>query len=127
MRIVIPTSPEILTGSTRLKAGTATKMILNMITTLTMVRLGKVYGHWMVDLQPRSKKLTARGTHLIAQLGGVPLPKARTLLSRSRGRVKTAILMARTGLARGEAEKALARAGGFLGVAMGTFLPNKKS
>lgn len=127
VRIVIPTGPEILTGSTRLKAGTATKMILNMITTMTMVRLGKVYGHWMVDLQPRSKKLVARGTHLIAQLGGVPLPKARTLLSRTRGRVKTAILMARTGMTRGEAENALARSGGFMGVAMGTFPPNKKS
>ncbi len=107
VRIVLRTGPEILTGSTRLKAGTATKMILNMLTTMTMVRLGKVYGQWMVDLQPRSKKLVARGTNLIALLGGVSLPDARRLLSRSGGRVKTAIVMARKKISRQDAGRAL--------------------
>jgi N-acetylmuramic acid 6-phosphate etherase len=114
LRIVLRTGPEILTGSTRLKAGTATKMILNIITTLTMVRLGKVYGQWMVDVQPRSKKLVARGTNMIAQLGGVSVPHAKRLLARSGGRVKTAIVMAQKELSRHDAEKTLANAGGLL-------------
>lgn len=114
VRIVLRTGAEILTGSTRLKAGTATKMILNMITTMTMVRLGKVYGHWMVDLQPRSKKLVARGTNLIARLGRVPLPEAKRFLGRSGGRVKTAIVMAQRNLPRKEAERILSQSGGFL-------------
>lgn len=114
VRIVVRTGPEILTGSTRLKAGTATKMILNMLTTMTMVRLGKVYGQWMVDLQPRSKKLVARGTNLVALLGGVSVPNARRLLTRSGGRVKTAIVMARKKVSREEAERFLNRANGFL-------------
>jgi N-acetylmuramic acid 6-phosphate etherase len=114
VRIVVRTGPEILTGSTRLKAGTATKMILNMLTTMTMVRLGKVYGQWMVDLQPRSKKLVARGTNLVALLGGGSVPNARRLLTRSGGRVKTAIVMARKKVSRKEAERFLNRANGFL-------------
>lgn len=114
IRIVLRTGPEILTGSTRLKAGTATKMILNMLTTMTMVRVGKVYGQWMVDLQPRSKKLVARGTNLIALLGGVSMAEARKLLSRSGGRVKTAIVMARKKTSRRDAERVLDEAKGFL-------------
>jgi N-acetylmuramic acid 6-phosphate etherase len=114
VRIVLRTGPEILTGSTRLKAGTATKMILNMLTTMTLVRLGKVYGHWMVDLQPRSKKLVARGTDLISRLGRVRPDEARRLLKRSGGRVKTAIVMARRGMSREDARLALSRAHGSL-------------
>ncbi|MBL0058107.1 MAG: N-acetylmuramic acid 6-phosphate etherase [Elusimicrobia bacterium] len=114
VRIVLRTGPEILTGSTRLKAGTATKMILNMLTTMTLVRLGKVYGQWMVDLQPRSKKLAARGTHLISLLGRVAPEEARRLLARSGGRVKTAIVMARRRMSRREARRALSRADGSL-------------
>ena len=114
VRIVLRTGPEILTGSTRLKAGTATKMILNMITTMTMVRLGKVYGHWMVDLQPRSKKLAARGTNLVSHLGQIPLSDAKGFLVRAGGQVKTAIVMARRGVSRGQAERMLSQGGGFL-------------
>jgi N-acetylmuramic acid 6-phosphate etherase len=113
-RIVLVTGPEILTGSTRLKAGTATKMILNMLTTLTMIRLGKVYGQWMVDVQPRSKKLRARAARLVALLGKVPLRQAPRLLDRAGGNVKTAIVMARLSLSRPQAQKKLAQAGGFL-------------
>lgn len=110
--------PEILTGSTRLKAGTACKMILNMLTTLSMVRTGKVYGHWMVDLQPRSRKLVARGQRLIQGLGRVSESEAAEYFRRSGGRVKTAILMARKGVSRREAEQALGKAGGFLHAAL---------
>jgi N-acetylmuramic acid 6-phosphate etherase len=114
VRIRLRTGPEVLAGSTRLKAGTATKMILNMLTTLTMVRLGKVYGSWMVDLQPRSEKLVARATHLIAHLGKTSTEEAGRLLDRSGGRVKTAIVMARRGVSRREADRVLSEAGGFL-------------
>lgn len=113
-RIALATGPEILTGSTRLKAGTATKMILNMLTTMAMVRLGKVYGQWMVDVQPRSKKLRARAARLVALLGKVPLRQAPRLLDRAGGNVKTAIVMARLSLSRPQAQKKLAQAGGFL-------------
>ncbi|MBL8023066.1 MAG: N-acetylmuramic acid 6-phosphate etherase [Elusimicrobia bacterium] len=113
-RVRLRTGPEVLAGSTRLKAGTATKMILNMLTTLTMVRLGKVYGPWMVDLQPRSKKLVARATHLISLLGRTSTAEAASLLRRSGGKVKTAIVMARHGVSRFEAERRLVQAGGFL-------------
>lgn len=113
-RIVFATGPEILTGSTRLKAGTATKMILNMLTTMSMARLGKVYGHWMVDLQPRSRKLVARARRLIAGLGGVTPLRAAALLRASGGRTKTAIVMARRGESRVEAERRLAAVGGRL-------------
>lgn len=110
--------PEVLTGSTRLKAGTACKMVLNMLTTLSMVRLGKVYRHWMVDLQPRSRKLVARGLRLIRSLGGVPEDEAARCFKRSGGRVKTAILMARLNISRAEAEKRLRKAKGFLHLAL---------
>lgn len=114
VRVVFRTGPEILTGSTRLKAGTATKMILNMITTLSMVRLGKVHGHWMVDLQPRSKKLRARALRLVETLGGVPSARARRLFQQSGGRVKEAILMARRSWTVAQARAALAEGDGRL-------------
>ncbi len=113
------TGPEVLAGSTRLKAGTATKMILNMLTTLSMVRRGKVYDRWMVDLQPRSRKLKARAVRLVAGLGHVPERRAVRFLASAGGRVKAAILMARRRLSRREAESALAAADGFLGRALG--------
>jgi N-acetylmuramic acid 6-phosphate etherase len=112
--ISLQTGPEIVTGSTRLKAGTACKMVLNMLTTLSMVRLGKVYKHWMVDLQPRSEKLSARGRRLIQGLGGVSEEEAAALFKEAGGRVKPAILMARRKLPFAAAMKALDRAGGSL-------------
>ncbi|MBK7206708.1 MAG: N-acetylmuramic acid 6-phosphate etherase [Elusimicrobia bacterium] len=117
-RVVFATGPEILTGSTRLKAGTATKMILNMLTTMSMVRLGKVHGQWMVDLQPRSRKLAARGRRLIVDLGGATPARAAALLRQAGGRTKTAILMAGRSVSRSEAEKRLKAAGGRLREAM---------
>lgn len=93
--IAVRVGPEILTGSTRLKAGSATKMVLNMLTTASMVQLGKVYGNWMVDLQPNSKKLRARALRLIEKLGRISPVEARRYLARARGRAKVAIVMAR--------------------------------
>jgi N-acetylmuramic acid 6-phosphate etherase len=116
------TGAEIIAGSTRLKAGTATKIILNRLTTLAMVRLGKTYGPFMVDLQPRSKKLVARALRLVRSLGGVGDVEAGNLLRAAGGRVKTAILMARRGLSRRPAEARLRKAGGFLAKALSVAL-----
>lgn len=85
--------PEVLTGSTRLKAGTATKLVLNTITTLAMVRLGKVYGNLMVDLRATNQKLWDRGARIIATLTGLDRARAMDLLKRADGHVKAAIVM----------------------------------
>lgn len=106
--------PEVLAGSTRLKAGTATKIILNMLTTGSMVRLGKAYGNLMVDLRPTSRKLRARALRLVQALGGVGEARARRLLRAADGRAKLAILMARRRLGAREARKKLSAAGGSL-------------
>jgi N-acetylmuramic acid 6-phosphate etherase len=116
--IGLRTGPEVLTGSTRLKAGTSCKMVLNMLTTGAMVRLGKVYGHWMVDLQPKSKKLVERGKRLIRELGKVGAPQAERLFKEARRQIKPAILMARRGYDFKEARKALAATGGLLEAAI---------
>ncbi len=93
--IIIPldVGPEILSGSTRLKAGTITKMVLNMLTTIAMVQLGKVYGNRMVDLQPKSKKLRERGIRIVQELCRVTRARALKTLEESEWHVKTAILM----------------------------------
>jgi N-acetylmuramic acid 6-phosphate etherase len=103
--------PEVLTGSTRLKAGTATKLVLNTLTTASMARLGKVYGNRMVDVQPRSAKLRARAARLVAEIGQVSPARARRLLRATRGRVPVAIVMARRDLGAGAAARALRVAG----------------
>ena len=112
--IGLKTGPEVISGSTRLKAATATKMVLNMITVLSMVQLGKVYGNLMVDLQPKSKKLKARALRLIQDVGRVKAKKAHKLLSQSKGNVKTAIAMARKKLTYTKARKKLNQADGHL-------------
>ncbi|UJF14684.1 N-acetylmuramic acid 6-phosphate etherase [Jeotgalibaca sp. MA1X17-3] len=89
----IITGPEIITGSTRLKAGTAQKMILNMITTSVMIKLGKVYQNYMVDLQPTNKKLVSRAQEMIRDITGVDQSKAIELYEAANGHVKTAIMM----------------------------------
>ena len=110
--IALATGPEILTGSTRLKAGSATKAALNAITTAAMVRTGKVFENWMVDLRPGSAKLVDRARRIVAEAGGVAVATAATLLGDADGEVKTAILMARLGVAAGMARARLADAGG---------------
>jgi len=91
------TGPEVLTGSTRMKAGTATKMVLNMLSTATMVRLGKVYDNLMVDVKPGSAKLRRRAGSIIAEIGGVSSQQAAALLDKADGNTKAAVAMARLG------------------------------
>ena len=91
--IPIDVGQEIITGSTRMKSGTATKMVLNMISTATMVRLGKVYGNLMVDLQAKSEKLLDRGTRIISKLTSLSYKDSKKLLEEANREVKTAIVM----------------------------------
>lgn len=90
--------PEVLTGSTRLKAGTATKLVLNTVTTGAMVRLGKAYGNLMVDLQAWSQKLVDRGQRIVMETAGVDRDRARAAIEEAGGRVKVAIVMAHLGV-----------------------------
>jgi N-acetylmuramic acid 6-phosphate etherase len=106
--------PEVLAGSTRLKAGTATKLVLNTLTTASMTRLGRVYGNRMVDVQPRSRKLRDRARRLVEELGGVSAARAGRALAEARGRVRVAIVMTRTGASARAAARALAERGGSL-------------
>ncbi|UCG48917.1 MAG: N-acetylmuramic acid 6-phosphate etherase [Phycisphaerales bacterium] len=85
--------PEVVTGSTRMKAGTATKLVLNTITTAVMIRLGKVYGNLMVDLMATNEKLRDRSIRIVMELTGLTRPRARALLARAEGGVKTAVVM----------------------------------
>lgn len=117
--IALAVGPEVLAGSTRLKAGTATKLALNTLTTASFTRLGKVHGNRMVDLQPRSAKLRARAERLVRGLGRVSAPRARTLLEQARGSAKVAVVMARRRVTAAEARRRLKVAGGFLGPAAG--------
>ncbi len=112
--IAIGTGPELIAGSTRLKAGTATKLALNSLTVVSMIQLGKVYGNRMVDLQPRSRKLEARATNLIATLAKVSPNKAAALLKAARGNAKTAIVMAKTHQSYAGAKELLRKNNGFL-------------
>jgi N-acetylmuramic acid 6-phosphate etherase len=104
--------PEVLTGSTRMRAGTATKMVLNMLSTTLMVRLGYVYGNLMVNVQPSNGKLTARAQRIIEQATGVSRPRAAELLEAAGHSVRTAIVMQKMSISRAEAERRLAQAGG---------------
>ena len=106
--------PEVVTGSTRLKSGTAAKLVLNTLTTGAMIKIGKVYDHWMVDLKPTSRKLRLRGERIVADLGRVPPAGARALFRASGGSAKEAVLMARRGLTAARARAELARVRGSL-------------
>jgi N-acetylmuramic acid 6-phosphate etherase len=103
--------PEVLAGSTRLKAGTSTKLVLNTLTTASMARLGKVFGNRMIDVQPRSRKLRERATRLVADLGSVGPAAARRLLRSAGNRVPVALVMARQRLDARAAARALRAAG----------------
>jgi N-acetylmuramic acid 6-phosphate etherase len=117
--------PEVLTGSTRLKAGTATKLVLNTISTGAMIRFGKVYGNLMVDLMAMSDKLRDRGERILMEVGGVQREEARAVIDRAGGSVKVAIVMARKNLRREEAERVLKDAGGSVRRAVGDPPPVK--
>jgi N-acetylmuramic acid 6-phosphate etherase len=106
--------PEVITGSTRMKAGTATKLVLNSITTAAMVRLGKVYGNLMVDLQVTCQKLQDRGERILETLLHVDRGEATALLDAAGGHVKTALVMGRLGIDVDDAVRRLAEAGGVI-------------
>lgn len=112
LMIALDTGPEILTGSTRLKAGSATKAALNAITTAAMVRVGKVYENLMVDLRPGSAKLRDRAVRITAAAAEVSSEEAAALLQAAGGEVKTAIVMARSGLTAESARERIRGAGG---------------
>jgi N-acetylmuramic acid 6-phosphate etherase len=114
MPIVAITGPEVVTGSTRMKAGTATKLILNMITTGAMIRLGKTYGNLMVDLRATNLKLKDRSERIVMEVCGVDRAEARRLLEAGDKRVKLAIVMCKLRVDRAGAEEALERAGGVI-------------
>jgi N-acetylmuramic acid 6-phosphate etherase len=120
-RIVVALSvgPEVLAGSTRLKAGTATKLALNTLTTAAFAGLGKVYGNRMVDLRAGSAKLRARARRLVAEIGRVPERDAARLLRAGRGSVKVAIVMARLDVGAQDARRRLRAAAGSLGRVLG--------
>jgi N-acetylmuramic acid 6-phosphate etherase len=107
--------PEVITGSTRMKAGTATKMVLNTITTASMVKLGKVYGNLMVDLMVTCEKLRDRGERILIETLGVERPQASELLENAGGHVKTAIVMGRLDIEPDAARALLDENGGEIG------------
>jgi N-acetylmuramic acid 6-phosphate etherase len=111
--------PEVITGSTRMKAGTATKMVLNTITTGAMVLLGKVYGNLMVDLQVTCEKLRDRGERILVETLALDRPRASELLEAAGGHVKTALVMQSLGVASEEARRLLDEAGGVLAKVVG--------
>lgn len=110
--------PEPITGSTRMKSGTAQKMVLNMITTGAMVRLGKTYGNVMVDLQLTNEKLRQRAIRMVMSICGVNREQAAALLADARGHVKSALVMHHHGCSREEAEVRLQAANGIVRIAM---------
>jgi len=111
--------PEVLMGSTRMKSGTAQKLVLNMITTTAMVRLGKVYENMMVDLQLTNRKLVERSRRIVVMATGVDYDEAARVLGEAGGHVKTAIVMILMGVAPEEARRRIDAAGGFIRGATG--------
>jgi N-acetylmuramic acid 6-phosphate etherase len=109
---------EVVAGSTRMKAGTAQKLVLNMLSTGACVRLGYVYGNLMVNVQPKNRKLADRARRIVAQTAGVSYERAGELLEESGLSVRTAVVMARAGIGREEAERRLAAAGGRISKAL---------
>ncbi len=115
--------PEALTGSTRLKAGTAQKLVLNMLTTASMIRAGKAYENFMIDLNPTNIKLKDRATRIVSEIAGVPCQEAAQFLEQSGYRVKTAVMMAISGLKPEEAENMLKNSKGRLREALKAIHP----
>jgi N-acetylmuramic acid 6-phosphate etherase len=116
--IALAPGPEVLAGSTRLKAGTVTKLVLNTLTTASMARLGRVHGNLMIDVLPRSAKLRARASRLVQQLAGISAPAAGRALRAAGGGVRLAVVIARTGLEVAPARRLLRDAGGSLRIAL---------
>jgi N-acetylmuramic acid 6-phosphate etherase len=112
--IEVVTGPEVLTGSTRLKAGTAQKMVLNMLTTAAMVLQGKAYGNYMIDVKPLNLKLQDRARRILMKTTGASYEEAGAALEMAKMHTKTAFVMLKTGLSSEEARKKLEEAGGFV-------------
>ena len=110
--------PEVIMGSTRMKSGTAQKLVLNMITTASMVRLGKVYENMMIDLQMTNQKLRERSKRIVMTIAGVGYEEAADYLEKAEGHVKTALVMIKAGVDRDEAQLRLQRADGFVRAAI---------
>ena len=116
--VCVPVGPEILSGSTRLKAGTAQKLVLNMISTISMIRLGKTFGNLMVDLVPSNEKLRARARSIVREAASVSTEEADEALAAAGGDVKAAVVSLLTGLEPDEARRRLADAGGVVRTAV---------
>jgi len=114
VRITLPVGPEIVTGSTRMKAGTVTKQVLNMLTTGAMIRLGKTYGNLMVDVRALNDKLIDRSERILMETTGATREASRQALAAADQRVKVAIVMLRRAVDRDAAERLLAEHGGHL-------------
>src|SRR5436190_1258032 len=126
--VILPkVGPEALTGSTRMKAGTATKLVLNTISTGAMIRTGRAYGNLMVDLMAMSDKLRDRGQRIVMEVCGVDREAARRAIEAAGGSVKLAIVMAKTGQDREAARRTLDAAGGFIRKAIGDPPPVKSA
>jgi N-acetylmuramic acid 6-phosphate etherase len=118
VKIAPEVGPEVITGSTRMKAGTATKLVLNMISTGVMIRLGKTCGNLMVDLQPRNAKLRDRTIRILCALTSLDEEGAAAVLSRADGQLKVALLMELRGLEPSQARELLAAHGGVVKAAL---------
>ena len=121
--IAVETGPEVITGSTRMKAGTAQKMVLNQISTGIMIRMGKFYGNLMVDVQPTNEKLMERAKRIISEATGCTYERAEDLLELSNIKVKTAIVMEKTGLEREDAQRLLDNSAGLISAVYSVDMP----
>ena len=119
LTIALAVGPEVIAGSTRLKAGTATKMALNMLTTTAMIRIGKTYGNLMVDVRTGSEKLKDRARRIVIMVTGLEYDEADKLLAKARWNVKAAVVMQKTGLSYLKAMSRLRKANGLMRDAIG--------
>jgi N-acetylmuramic acid 6-phosphate etherase len=119
LTIALAVGPEVIAGSTRLKAGTATKMALNMLTTTAMIRIGKTYGNLMVDVRTGSEKLKDRARRIVIMVTGLEYDDADKLLAKARWNVKAAVVMQKTGLSYLKAMSRLRKANGLMRDAIG--------
>ena len=114
LTIYTAVGPEVITGSSRMKAGTAQKLVLNMISTAAMVRLGMTYSNWMINVSMTNRKLRERGKNILQEILALKPEQAEELVEKSGGALKVAVIMGATGCTRKEAEQKLAESGGHL-------------
>lgn len=112
--IITPVGAEVITGSSRMKSGTAQKMVLNMLSTASMIKIGKTYGNHMIDVQPKNSKLIERGNHIIAAICKIELAKAEEYRIKADNNIKTACVMCKKQCTKQEAEKLLTQHNGIL-------------